>query len=298
LVKEGSTTPVDATVIYGAGSTATMDPTANLQENTKYTATVKGGPDGVDDVWSNPLAANKVWSFTTAEVTQPEDVTQPEMTIDSGPSGLTSDNTLTFTFSGSDNVTATTNLKYQYRLNGGDWSTPPSTNTTANLTSLSDGAHLFEVRAVDEAGNEDVSPSQQSFTLDATSPKVTSTVPAADATGVGRYTNVKATFSEAVRGASTVTLNTFMLGKGKLSSSQLTSATRIGSQTSVSYDHSTKTATLDPYGSSSDTRLARCQWYTAKVTTDVKDLAGNQLDQDATLTGLQPKLWYFKTSGC
>src|SRR5215217_1806199 len=174
LVKEGSTTPVDATVIYGAGSTATLDPTVNLQENTKYTATVKGQPDGVEDVWSNPLAEDKIWSFTTGDATPPEDVSPPETIIDSGPSGPTSDSTPTFTFSGSDDVTTTANLKYQYRLDGGPWSTPAST-TTANLTSLSDGAHLFEVRAVDEAANEDGSPAQQSFTVDTSVPETTIT---------------------------------------------------------------------------------------------------------------------------
>ena len=65
-----------------------------------------------------------------------------------------------------------------------------------------------------------------------------------------------------------------MLGKGKLSTSQLTSATRIASQTTVSYEPTTQTATLDPYGSTTS-RLAKCQRYTAKLTNRVKHKAGN-----------------------
>jgi hypothetical protein len=63
-------------------------------------------------------------------------------------------------------------------------------------------------------------------------------------------------------------------GKGKLSASQLTSATRIASETTVSYEPTTQTATLDPYGSTTS-RLAKCQRYTAKLTSRVKDKAGN-----------------------
>ena len=72
----------------------------------------------------------------------------------------------------------------------------------------------------------------------------------------------------------TVKVDTFMLGKGKLSTSQLTSATRIASQTTVSYEPTTQTATLDPYGSTTS-RLAKCQRYTAKLTNRVKHKAGN-----------------------
>ena len=63
-------------------------------------------------------------------------------------------------------------------------------------------------------------------------------------------------------------------GQGEALSSQLTSATRIASQTTVSYEPTTQTATLDPYGSTTS-RLAKCQRYTAKLTSRVKHKAGN-----------------------
>ena len=69
LVKQGQTTPVAATVSY-AGVTATLDPSADLEASTSYTATVKGGPAGAKDVAGNPLASDVSWSFTTASSNQ------------------------------------------------------------------------------------------------------------------------------------------------------------------------------------------------------------------------------------
>jgi hypothetical protein len=42
-----------------------LNPDQNLARNTKYTATVTGGPAGVIDLVNNPLAATITWSFTT-----------------------------------------------------------------------------------------------------------------------------------------------------------------------------------------------------------------------------------------
>ena len=67
LVKQGTTTPVAATVSYDTPSlTATLTPSASLQAATTYTATVKGGTSGVKDAAGNALAADDTWSFTTA----------------------------------------------------------------------------------------------------------------------------------------------------------------------------------------------------------------------------------------
>ena len=56
-----------ATVSYNSASRAvTLDPTAPLAGETKYTAVVKGGDAGIKDLAGNPLAADQTWSFTTA----------------------------------------------------------------------------------------------------------------------------------------------------------------------------------------------------------------------------------------
>jgi hypothetical protein len=60
------TTTVTATVSYDAASKkVTLKPSTSLSRQTKYTATVKGGTSGAKDQADNPLAADKVWSFTT-----------------------------------------------------------------------------------------------------------------------------------------------------------------------------------------------------------------------------------------
>ena len=59
---------VSGTVAYDSTSkTATLTPSANLAYATTYTATVKGGSGGVKDTAGNPLSADEVWTFTTAQ---------------------------------------------------------------------------------------------------------------------------------------------------------------------------------------------------------------------------------------
>jgi hypothetical protein len=87
-------------------------------------------------------------------------------------------------------------------------------------------------------------------------------VPTADAPGVGRTTNVTATFSEDML-ASSINGTTFKLFKQG-------STTKVAA--SVSYNAKTYTATLDPSKS-----LSSRATYKAVVTTGAKDVAGNPL---------------------
>ena len=57
----------------------------------------------------------------------------------------------------------------------------------------------------------------------------------------------------------------------------------------VTYDGVRNKAKLDP-----SANLKRGATYKAVVSTGAQDLAGNQLDQDPTLPGTQPKEWFFK----
>jgi hypothetical protein len=58
---------VSATVAYSAAvRTATLSPSVPLAYSTTYTATLRGGATGVADRVGNRLAADRVWSFTTA----------------------------------------------------------------------------------------------------------------------------------------------------------------------------------------------------------------------------------------
>ncbi len=67
LVGPGTTTFVTGTVTYNAASNiATFTPAANLAASALFTATVT---TGARDLAGNPLAANKVWTFTTGTAT-------------------------------------------------------------------------------------------------------------------------------------------------------------------------------------------------------------------------------------
>jgi hypothetical protein len=86
------------------------------------------------------------------------DGTVPETTITDGPSGTTSDNTPTFTFTSSEPASFTC------RIDGGTWeicSGPDNTHTTA---ALADGQHTFEVAASDFY-NIDPTPASRTFTV-------------------------------------------------------------------------------------------------------------------------------------
>ena len=84
-------TIIPAGVSYDAPSrTATLDPTPNLEAGVVYTATLKGGATGIKDAVDNPMAADKVWTFTTAaaaggNVTYLSDLTWTSMTNGWGP---------------------------------------------------------------------------------------------------------------------------------------------------------------------------------------------------------------------
>lgn len=93
------------------------------------------------------------------------DTTAPETTIDSGPSGATSDSTPTFDFSSSEQESS-----FECRVDAGAFAPCSSPHTTA---ALAEGAHAFEVRATDPAGNTDESPASRTFMLDIAAPDTT-----------------------------------------------------------------------------------------------------------------------------
>jgi hypothetical protein len=103
-------------------------------------------------------AGNKALTIRSFTV----DTTSPQTSIDSGPSGLTNDNTPTFGFSASE-----AGSSFECQLDGGGFSACSSPHTTGPLP---DGPHSFAVRATDEAANTDPSPASRSFTVDTQAP--------------------------------------------------------------------------------------------------------------------------------
>ena len=125
------------------------------------------GPSGVavastDHVYVVDRANNRIQKFHET------DATAPDTQIDSGPSGLTNDDSPTFTFSSTD--PSLLSPGFECHLDSADWASCASPKT---YSSVADGSHTFHVRAVDAAGNPDDTPVSQSFTVDTVPPETT-----------------------------------------------------------------------------------------------------------------------------
>src|SRR5215208_3055185 len=171
LAKQGSSQSVAATVSYDAATKkATLDPDTELDPGATYTATIRGGTVGAKDLAGNPLGVDKAWSFSTAAVSlPPTDITAPETTIDSAPSGTINVAEATFTFSASE-----TGATFECRLDGAAYS---ACTSPESYTNLSNGSHTFEVRATDGAGNVDATPASSTFTVEVPPPPQDTTPP-------------------------------------------------------------------------------------------------------------------------
>jgi hypothetical protein len=97
----------------------------------------------------------------------PIETTTPDTSITAGPSGTINYKDVTFTYTGSDNVSSTSNLVYSCILEGyeSSWSTYTS-STSKSYNNIQNGSYTFYVRAKDEAGNVDSSPVSRSFIVD------------------------------------------------------------------------------------------------------------------------------------
>ncbi len=86
------------------------------------------------------------------------DDTPPQTAITSGPTGTTTATSATFSFSSSESGSV-----FACRLDGGSWAgcTSPS-----NRSGLATGAHSFEVRATDAAGNTDPTPAVRNWSVE------------------------------------------------------------------------------------------------------------------------------------
>lgn len=113
-------------------------------------------------------------SIFSEEWTVAIDGTPPEVSISSGPSGPTNDDTPTFGFGGTDDRTESGDLLFSYRLDDRGWS-EYSNDTSVTLggeTGLDEGPHTLYVRARDLAGNVTEEPAEISFTIDTTEPTI------------------------------------------------------------------------------------------------------------------------------
>jgi hypothetical protein len=260
----------DAATIDDKGSIpvntwAEYDATPVVTGNGTYTFNLHPtSSDGVDFVSHDGTPESRPQLVLTLG----SDTIPPQTTINSGPSGSVTTTSATFTFSSSE-----ANSTFECSLDGAAFEACTSPN---GYTSLAEGSHTFDVRATDAAGNTDATPATRTWTVDTTSPTVTSTSPADGALDVSLSAVARATFSEDVDPA-TISSATFTLapagGGGAIAAT-------------VTYDGASRTATLDPSES-----LAAGTTYAATVAggaAGVKDVAGNALAADVS--------WSFTTA--
>ena len=117
LQKQGVPSPVAATVSYSA-TTATLDPTANLDASSTYTLTVKGGASGVKDVAGNTLAADVTWTFTTLAGSDTTPPTITSRTPAPGATGVALSVSPTATFSEAMNPATITTTTFTLQKQG------------------------------------------------------------------------------------------------------------------------------------------------------------------------------------
>lgn len=129
------------------------------------------GSDRVVYVVRDPGGRASVHQVTLNVV---NDSTPPDTTITAAPATPGTATTVTFQFSGSDNVTATA-LTFGCRLYPAAGVPPAFAACTSPFTAgaLADGAYVFETRATDAAGNVDATPASHAFTVDTVAPTAT-----------------------------------------------------------------------------------------------------------------------------
>ncbi len=120
------------------------------------------------------LAGNLGLSADGTFTTLP-DLTPPDTFLTGGPAQNSTACSLPvrFTWSGTDNVTAPTNLLFAFQMDGGGFSAFANVTTTS-FSHLADGSHVFQVEAKDQAGNVDPTPATVDFTLRTQAPVLSS----------------------------------------------------------------------------------------------------------------------------
>lgn len=120
------------------------------------------GPDGAATLTA--LATDRAGNTAGANRVVIVDNTPPDTFITEGPPDLVRETTVTFAFSGADNVSPPATLQFAWRLDGGAW-TAFAFETRAAVDGLAPGPHVFEVKARDQAGNEAATAARRSFTV-------------------------------------------------------------------------------------------------------------------------------------
>ena len=109
----------------------------------------------------DPTPASHTWTVDTVA---------PDSSFSDVPADPSNDTTPAFEFSANE-----AGSTFECRLDSGSWA---SCASPATLGPLADGAHTFDVRATDAAGNQETAPASHGWVVDAGAPGVTITQPA------------------------------------------------------------------------------------------------------------------------
>ena len=254
-------TPVAGTVTY-AGNTATFTPTLVLANSTLFTATIT---TGAKDPTGAPLAANFVWTFTTA----PPPTVVSTLPVN-GAVAVADGTTVTATFSVP--MDATTLTATTFTLTG------PGATAVTGIVSYAGNTATFTPAALlasstlytatvttgakDATGAPLAANVVWTFTTAATR-AVTSTVPSSGATNVPLNQKVAATFNSPMTASTITAAGTFTLA---------TTTGAVAVPGTVTYDTSSNTALFTPTAA-----LTASTQYTATLTTAAKSAAGNPI---------------------
>jgi ketosteroid isomerase-like protein len=254
-------TPVAGAVTY-SGSTATFTPTVVLANSTLYTATIT---TGAKDNTGASLAANFVWTFTTAA--PPTVVSTVPV---NGATGVAQSATVAATFSVP--MDATTINTTTFTLTGpGVTAVTGSVNFAGSTATFTPGAPLaagtlytatITTGAKDPTGAPLTANYVWTFTT-APKPAVTSTDPVSGGTNVPLNQKITATFNTPMTASTITAAGTFTLV-----------ATTGGAAVpgTVTYDGPSNTAIFTPTAN-----LTASTQYTATITTAAQSALGNGL---------------------
>jgi len=291
-------TAVAGTVTY-AGLTAVFNPTTDLAVSTTYTATIT---TGAKDLAGNTLAVNKVWTFITSPA---PDTTRPTVTVtvpaDTAVAVVTN-TTIAATFSEAMDPLTITNLTFTL-LDGAvvvpgtvDYLgltavfTPTNVLTAATLYTATIDSTVTDLAGNELAGNQApplpaASDYKWTFTTgagpDVTAPTVNNTSPADLDAAVLIDKKINATFSEAMK-PTTITSANFSVD-------ETVSGNPVAG--TVIYNLVSDIATFTP-----DSDLTPSTNYTATVSNQAQDLAGNALVVPAVGGLPVPNPWTFTTA--
>jgi hypothetical protein len=252
--------------VTGSSTVAVFTPSAALLKNTVYTGTIS---TGVRDSTGNALAADFIWSFTTAADLDTQKPTVISVVPANSATAIPTNTKVTLTFS--EAMDAATISASTVTLKKGSTAVPGTLTYSGQVATFTPSSALaanslytgtVSTGAKDVAGNALAANYTWSFTTaaaaDVTPPTIQSVLPAANATSVATGAKATVTFNETMDAAS-INATTFTLKQG--------SAAIAGTVT-----FSGTTATFTPSAPLSGSTL-----YTAAISTGAKDASGNAL---------------------